>query len=324
MAASEPDIVAEEARATPGAPEGRATLPAMSAGEAAVSIRHSSGGASAVQLLRQGIADLLSRRRLVRYLVQAEMKKRGSDTILGNVWWVLDPLLQMVVYVIFISIIGRQGAPDYPLFIFAAILPWKWFSAVISDATTSVVRHDRLIKQIAFPKLVMPMATTTAGVVGFIWGLIPLAIILILHIDSGRLTPLVLLLPVIAVVQFVFTLAVAILVSAANVFFRDLGNAISHALRLWWFLSPGLYSLAWLDDVAFVRENPSIAFLAGLNPFAVLFEAYRSILYGGPNGELPLLPNFISLGFLFLGSLLFLAICVIFFKRVEPDFAKVL
>jgi lipopolysaccharide transport system permease protein len=122
----------------------------------------------------------------------------------------------------------------------------------------------------------------------------------------------------------VFTLAVAILVSAANVFFRDLGNAISHALRLWWFLSPGLYSLAWLDDVAFVRENPNIAFLAGLNPFAVLFEAYRAILYGGPNGEPPLLPNFVSLGFLLLGSLLFLAICVIFFKRVEPDFAKVL
>ena len=294
----------------------------MSQGELAASVRHAPGGLSPLTLLRQGISDLLSRRRLVRYLVQAEMKKRGSDTVLGNLWWVLDPLLQMVVYVIFISIIGRQGAPDYPLFIFAAILPWKWFSAVISDATTSVVRHDRLIKQIAFPKLVMPMATTTAGVVGFVWGLVPLAIILMFF--SHRLTPLVLLLPLVAVVQFVFTLAVAILVSAANVFFRDLGNAISHALRLWWFLSPGLYALAWLDDVKVVRDNPAIAVLAGFNPFAVLFEAYRAIIYGGPSGELPHLPNFVSLGFLLLGSLLFLAVCVIFFKRVEPDFAKVL
>ena len=275
-----------------------------------------------MQLLRQGIADLLSRRRLVRYLVQAEMKKRGSNTILGNVWWVLDPLLQMVVYVIFISIIGRQGAPDYPLFIFAAILPWKWFSAVISDATSSVVRHDRLIKQIAFPKLVLPMSTTTAGVVGFAWGLVPLGIILLMH--PHRLSGLLVLLPLIAAVQFVFTLAVAILVSAANVFFRDLGNAISHALRLWWFLSPGLYALAWLDDVKFVRDNPTISFLAGLNPFAVLFEAYRSIIYGGPNGELPRAPDFVALAFLLLGSLLLLAVCVIFFKRVEPDFAKVL
>ncbi len=201
MAASAPEVAPDRA-----GPEPRATLPAMSAGEAAVSIRHSSGGFSALQLLRQGISDLRSRRRLVRYLVQAEMKKRGSNTILGNVWWVLDPLLQMVVYVIFISIIGRQGAPDYPLFIFAAILPWKWFSAVISDATSSVVRHDRLIKQIAFPKLVLPMSTTTAGVVGFAWGLIPLAIILLLH--PHRLSALIVLLPVIAAVQFVFTLAV--------------------------------------------------------------------------------------------------------------------
>ncbi len=139
-----------------------------------------------------------------------------------------------------------------------------------------------------------------------------------------RLSGLLVLLPLIAAVQFVFTLAVAILVSAANVFFRDLGNAISHALRLWWFLSPGLYALAWLDDVKFVRDNPTISFLAGLNPFAVLFEAYRSIIYGGPNGELPRAPDFVALAFLLLGSLLLLAVCVIFFKRVEPDFAKVL
>ena len=229
----------------------------------------------------------------------------------------------MVVYVIFISIIGRQGAPDYPLFIFAAILPWKWFSAVISDATTSVVRHDRLIKQIAFPKLVLPMSTTTAGVVGFIWGLIPL------RAHPAAPSPPVERLacpaaPVIAAVQFVFTLAVAVLVSAANVFFRDLGNAISHALRLWWFLSPGLYALAWLDDVKFVRDNPAISFLAGFNPFAVLFEAYRSIIYGGPNGELPRLPDFIALASSCSGASSCWPSASIFFKRVEPDFAKVL
>src|SRR5829696_9175159 len=174
----------------------RATLPAMSQGEAAVSIRHSSGGLSSLALLRQGVTDILSRRRLVRYLVNAEMKKRGSDTLLGNIWWVLDPLLQMVVYVIFVTIIGRGGVPDYPLFIFAAILPWKWFSAVISDATTSVVRHDRLIRGIAFLKLVLPVSTTTAGVVGFAWGMVPLAALLLYYND--RLSVMLVWIPVIA------------------------------------------------------------------------------------------------------------------------------
>lgn len=306
-----------------GVTRARATLRGMSQGETAIRIRHSSGGLSGLAALREGIADILSRRRLIRYLVQAEMKKRGSNTFLGNLWWVLDPLLQMIVYVVFVSIIAQRPAPDYPLFIFAAILPWKWFSAVINDATSAVVRQDRLIRQIAFPKLVLPVATTSAGVVSFLWGLVPLALLLAMH--PHRLSLMLLFIPLIAVVQFVFTLAVAILVSAANVFFRDLGNAASHALRLWWFLSPGLYSLTAVHDLTVVKENPIIGTLAGLNPFAVLFEAYRAVIYGAPDGiGAPHPPDFLALALLLVGSVLFLALCVVFFKRVEPEFAKVL
>jgi ABC-type polysaccharide/polyol phosphate export permease len=295
----------------------------MSHGEAAVSIRHASGTPSSVALLREGVADVLSRRRLIRYLTAAEMKKRGSDTLLGNLWWVLDPLLQMVVYVIFVAIIGRGlGHPDYPLFIFAAILPWKWFSTVINDATSTVIRQDRLIRQIAFPKLVLPMATSTAGVVGFVFGLVPLAVLLLLH--PHRLSPLLIWIPVIAAVQFVFTIGMAIVVSAANVFFRDLGNAVGHALRLWWFLSPGLYSLSIVQGSQVVKEYPIIGTLAGLNPFAVLFEAYRAVIYGTPDGGPPVPPDVASLFWLFLASCVFVAVATVFFKRVEPDFAKLI
>lgn len=299
---------------------------AMIQGEAAASIRHSSSAVPSLTLLRQGIGELLSRRRLVRYLVQAEMKKRGSDTILGNLWWILDPVLQMVVYVVFIAIIAQRPAPDYPLFIFAAIVPWKWYSAVISDATTTVVRQDKLIRQIAFPKLVLPTATTVAGVVGFAWGMLPLLALLLLHRSSvDRLTIQLAWIPVIAAVQFVFTLASAILIAAANVFFRDLGNAVGHALRLWWFLSPGLYSLSALDGVKAIQDHPWIPFVAGLNPFAVLFEAYRAVIYGTPDGAgPPHPPDLVALGLLLVASTAFLCLCIVFFKRVEPDFAKVL
>jgi ABC-type polysaccharide/polyol phosphate export permease len=298
----------------------------MSQGDAAASIRHSSGPIPVLTQLRQGFVDILSRRRLVRYLVQAEMKKRGSDTLLGNLWWILDPILQMVVYVVFITIIARRPAPDYPLFIFAAIVPWKWYSAVITDATTAVVRQEKLIRQIAFPKLVLPTATTAAGVVGFVWGMLPLLVLMLLHRSTvDRLSIQLIWLPVIAGVQFVFTLASAILISAANVFFRDLGNAVGHALRLWWFLSPGLYSLAALEDLKMIQEYPWLKLLASINPFAVLFEAYRSVIYGTPDGAgPPHVPDLVALGILLAASLLFLGLCILFFKRVEPDFAKVL
>jgi ABC-type polysaccharide/polyol phosphate export permease len=305
--------------------KGTSVLPSglMSSGDAAATIRQSPGGPSFFALLRQGITDILSRRRLIRYLVQADMKKRGSDTILGNLWWILDPLLQLVVYVVFVSIIARRPAPDYPLFIFAAIVPWKWFSSVINDATSSVVRSDKLIRQIAFPKIVLPLSSATAGVVGFVWGLVPLGALILLH--PHRVSLMLAWVPVIVGVQFVFTLAAAILVSAANVFFRDLGNALGHALRLWWFLSPGLYSLDSLRETNFMQDNPLLSALAGFNPFAVLFEAYRSVIYGASDGIGPTHPpDLVALSWLLAGSLAFLAICITFFKRVEPEFAKVL
>ena len=297
---------------------------AMLHSEAAAPRRVAPGGSTPFSLLRQAVADVVSRRRLIRYLVQAEMKKRGSNTFLGNLWWIIDPLLQMLVYVVLIAVIGRgRSVEDYPLFIFAALLPWKWFLSVVSDATSSVIRHDRLIRGIAFPKLVLPIATSTAGTVGFVWGMVPLGMLMLVYND--RLSLMLLWIPVIAAVQYVFTLAAAIFMSAANVFFRDLGNATSHVLRLWWFVSPGLFSLAALRELEVVQHNPVISTLASYNPFAVLFEAYRSVIYGTPDGVgPPHPPDLEQLGWLLLGSVIFLAVVVIFFKRVEPDFAKVL
>ena len=296
---------------------------AMSAtSEAPAAFHNAAGSPGPLALIREGIDDIRSRRRLVRYLVQADMRRRGADTLLGNFWWVLDPLLQMVVYAIFITIVARgHGIEDYPLFIFAAILPWKWFSASVIDATGSVVSQERLIKQIQFPKLVLPVAATTAGVVGFAFGLIPLGLLLLIY--SDRLTPYVVLIPIIAVVQYVFTLAIALLVSAGNVFFRDLGNVSGHVLRLWWFLSPGLYSLAFLDSVPLVQEYPIIKTIAEANPFAILFQAYRQVIYGSTDGP-PGPPNWAALAFLGVGSLVFLGLTTIVFKRLEPNFAKVL
>jgi lipopolysaccharide transport system permease protein len=229
----------------------------------------------------------------------------------------------MVVYVVFVTVISRRPAPDYPLFIFAAVLPWKWFSSVVGDATTSVAGQGGLIRQISFPKIVLPVASATAGVVGFAWGLLALLGIMLGY--SDRISIMLLWIPVIAVVQYAFSLAAAIFVSAANVFFRDLGNVTGHLLRLWWFLSPSLYSLQQLDDIEFIKSHPIIQTLAGLNPFAILFENYRAVIYGNPKGDgPPHPPDLVALAGLLVASLVLIALAAVFFKRVEPDFAKVL
>jgi ABC-type polysaccharide/polyol phosphate export permease len=283
--------------------------------EAPISYHSTSKRLGPLGLIGQAAREIRSRRRLIRYLVQADLKKKGADTILGNIWWVLDPLLQMLVYVLLVSVILDRKQADYPLFIFAAILPWKWFTTAVGDAITSVSSQDRLIKQLQFPKIVLPTAATVAGVVNFAFGFIALAGLLLLFYRD-RASPYLGLLPVIAAVQFVFTLAVAYAVSAVNVFYRDVGNVSRHALRLWFYLSPGLYGVATLKSIG--DHYPLLIQAMSFNPFFVLFNGYRAVIYDSQ------MPDWTSLSVLFFASIGLLALTTVFFKRVEPSFAKVL
>jgi ABC-type polysaccharide/polyol phosphate export permease len=268
-----------------------------------------------VGMLREAITEVLGRRRLIRYLVQADLQKKGADTLLGNLWWVLDPLLQMLIYWILVSVIFQRGGPDYPLFLFAAILPWKWFQSSIQDGISSVSGAERLVRQIQFPKLVLPVAAVFAGIANFAFGLIPLfALILILYRD--RLDVTLVLIPVVAAVQLVFNMAATVLLSALNVFYRDIGNLARHVLRLWFYLSPALFSLEQLTHAT--QGYPIIQKLLLLNPWATLFTAYRAVIYEGT------LPDWSALLSVLIGSVVLLALTTIVFKRLEPAFAKVL
>ncbi len=130
--------------------------PVTASSEVPSSFRSSAVRPGSLALIRIGITETLSRRRLIAYLVRADLKKSGADTLLGNLWWIVDPLLQMLIYYVLVGVILKRGAgtPDYPLFIFTAILPWKWFTEATQGGVNSVTGAERLIKQIYFPKLV--------------------------------------------------------------------------------------------------------------------------------------------------------------------------
>jgi ABC-type polysaccharide/polyol phosphate export permease len=246
---------------------------------------------------------------------KADLTKKGADTLLGNIWWVLDPLLQMVVYVVFISIVVGSRIEGYPLFIFCAILPWKWFSSSINDGIISVTSQEKIIKQVQFPKIVLPIAAVVSGIANFAFGLIPLFALLVLFYLS-HLSAWILLIPLIAAVQFVFTLALVVVLSAANVFFRDVGNLVRHLLRLWFYLSPALYAASKIDEIA--ARGGVLSTIFNLNPWTTLFESYRNVIFYGTA------PLWGSLLFVLAASTVLLGIAVVFFKRLEPSFAKVL
>jgi ABC-type polysaccharide/polyol phosphate export permease len=264
---------------------------------------------STLGLVREGVSELFGRYRLISYLVGADLKRTHADTIFGQLWWILDPLLQMGIYFILVQIIFQRNVPDYPLFLFAAILPWKWFTTTLGDATNAVTGRQNLLRQVQFPKLILPTASVVAGTISFLIGLLALSLVYLFYLE--RLSLWVVLIPVIAFVQFVFTLSLAIVLSAVNAFYRDVQNVLSHALRLWFYVSPILYSL---DHIGNKRVETILSF----NPFSAILASYRNVTWGETA------PDWIGLLLVLAASIVLLTAAIALFKRVEPAFARIL
>jgi len=262
----------------------------------------------------ESLASLVERRRLVWYLTISEIRNKGTNSILGNVWWFLDPALQLFVYFLLVSVIFQQAQPAILLFLGSAILPWKWFSAALASATTSVRGREQVMRQIAFPHLVLPASSVLASVANFAFALVPLGALYLLYPD--RLTPWALAVLPVVLVQFLWTVPVVIMLSAVAVFFRDISNFIPHGLRIWFYLSPALFPLEKLQALG--DQYPWFGFFVTINPFTWLFSGYRDALYYGRS------PQWEVLGILALASIPATLLSIYFFRRVSPLFVKVL
>jgi lipopolysaccharide transport system permease protein len=262
----------------------------------------------------ESLASLAERRRLVWYLTMSEIRNKGANSVLGNVWWFLDPALQLFVYFLLVSVIFQQAQPAILLFLGSAILPWKWFSAALASATTSVRGREQVMRQIAFPHIVLPASSVFASVANFAFALVPLGALYLLYPD--RLTPWALAVLPVAAVQFLWTVPVVIMLSAVAVFFRDVSNFIPPGLRIWFYLSPALFPLEKLQALG--DQYPWFGFFVTINPFTWLFSGYRDALYYGRS------PQWEVLGILALASIPATLLSVYLFRRVSPLFVKVL
>lgn len=249
---------------------------------------------------------LWQRRDLVRYFVQTDLKVIYSNKMLGFLWTLLDPLMMMVVYVLVVVVIFQRGGPQFPALLFSTLLAWRWFTFAIIGAVKSITGKAKLIQTIYFPRSILPLARTLVGLVNYLISLISLIpILLIFH---AKITFNVLWLPLLILIQLSFTLGLAFLVAAAGVYFRDLENILQFGLRMWFYLSPGLYSVE--DRISAKWLN-----IYMLNPFASLFESYKNILVRGMAPDQYLFIAILwALGMLFVGG-------TFFFLR-ESQFAK--
>ncbi len=156
-------------------------------------------------------------RDLTRNLVVRDLKVRYKNSFLGVAWSWINPLLMMIVYTIFFTVLLRNTSlPHYPVFLLSGLLAWNFFSESLSSATGSIVNNAHLIKKVYFPREVLPVSTVLASLVNF---LIALPVLFTMTLIFGvRLTPWVLLLPVTILIQVIFTIGLTLILSTLNVF----------------------------------------------------------------------------------------------------------
>jgi lipopolysaccharide transport system permease protein len=256
------------------------------------------------------LKSLWEYRELLYFLVWRDIKVRYKQTALGAAWAVLQPLLTMVVFSIFFGYLANVPSDDipYPIFVFTALLPWQVFAHALTESGTSLVTNQQLITKVYFPRLVIPISATLAGLVDF--GIAFVVLIGMMFYYGIYPTIAVVTLPFFILFALATALAVGLWLSALNVQYRDVRHTLPFLTQLWLFATP----IAYPSSLIPAKWRA----LYGLNPMAGVVEGFRWALLGNVSPPGPLLiVSVVVVVLLLLGGLAY-------FRRMENTFADVI
>ncbi len=233
------------------------------------------------------VRELANYRDLIYNLTVKELKGRYKNSALGFVWSLLNPLGMMLVFTfVFGVMMKNQAIEKFPLFVLCGLLPWNYFSAGVMTSIHSIVGNGNLVKKVYFPREVLPIATVMANLVNFLLGFLLLFVALIVF--DANLSPWIWMLPIVIIIQTVFILGVAFILSTLHVFYRDTMMVMDVVMLAWFFLTPVFYSMDLMPKTVTILGQ-SINFqrwLFILNPMASLLQVYRDLLYWGYRTDL--------------------------------------
>lgn len=258
----------------------------------------------------QHLRELFAYRELVKNLVVRDLKLRYRNSALGFIWCLLNPMLMMTVFtLVFTVLLTNNTIQHFPVFILIGILAWNLHATALLGALNAIVGNAPLVQKVYFPREVLPVAAVLSNTVNFLLSLLVLfGMIALYRID---LSGAVLLLPVVILVQVVFTAGVALFLSAVNVYYRDTASILETLMLAWFFLTPIFYRI---EDVFPVYSR----LMYVLNPPASFIAAYRDILYYGTVTNL----DFFSRTAV--TSLVVLVAGYLFFRRMSRGFSEAL
>jgi len=249
------------------------------------------------------LRDVWSYRELLFFLVWRNIKVRYKQTAIGVTWVIIQPLLGMGVFTLFFGRIAKlpsDGLP-YPVFYFAALVPWTYFATALQQTTNVVVENQHVITKVYFPRLILPLSSVVSGLVDF-----AISFVVLVFVTLGfRIIPgaAVTWLPVFLLLAVATALGVGLWLSALNALYRDVRYVTGFLIQFWMLASPVVYPSSMVPQ--------SWRWLYGLNPMSGVIEGFRWALTG--HGRPPGLLQIVSAGMVGL----LLAGGLIFFQRME-------
>jgi len=233
------------------------------------------------------IKSVWARHDLFISIVQFQLKAENKNKALGFLWSLLDPLLLMLTYIILVHYIFGRGGPQFPVLLFSALLSWRWFASSLGRSVTSITSKVKLVQTVRFPLAILPLSGIAVGFFDWLFGFIIL--IPMFFLFQANLSIHMLWLPVLLLIQLIFTIGACLICAVLGTYLSDLSNVIQFLIRIWFYLSPILYSVQ--DRIP--EKYLTIYMFA--NPFAGLMESYKNILIlGQPPNQYVLLTAIIG------------------------------
>lgn len=255
------------------------------------------------------LKEIWQHRELLYFLSWRDVKVRYKQTALGAAWAILQPLMTMLVFSLFFGKLGKipsDGLP-YPLFVFAALVPWMFFANGLAQASNSLVQNAAMLKKIYFPRLIIPLSNVAAGVVDF---MVAFTVLLGMMLYYGILpTANVIWLPLFLILEIATALGIGLWLAAMNVQFRDIRYLLPFLTQFWLFATPIAYPSSLLGE--------PWRTVYGVNPMVGVIEGFRWALLGTQTSPGPIIA--VSS----LVALLVLVTGAYYFKRMEKTFADV-
>ena len=250
---------------------------------------------------------ILQYRELIKHLTARDIKARYKQSFLSFFWIILNPFFQMLILsFVFSNIMRVQNlGVAYPVYLYAGLLPWMFFSNSLGTAMGVLIANSSLIKKIYFPREILVLSTLFAKAFDFFFASLIFIILMIWF--QVPFTPYMLLFFPILAVQFLFTYSISHFLSAVNLLYRDVQYLFELVLTLWFYLTPVVYAIEFFPE--------QYRWIFKINPMAVFINAYRQVLLGGG------WPNWSSLAVGVGLSLVLYVVSIHIFKKMEGTFA---